>query len=295
MADIVPEKNVPFAKQNFDDRIKLVEASFKTVLDSDLHEDDKAGRILSAIAFLTAAAAAVFGAAGNLQKTPSTIFGLNASVIAFSAYLFFVLVGAALYLGALGPSFNRPSWFQSRSQRVYSLLFFQNIGALDEKAWSDYWLNDERTLAELQDLMVKNYIDEGRLIAQKLQAKVTLMSLGSLSFRVAILFFVVLMATLFSPDSGVVWLVFLLGLFGLFYSFAFVSRTLPKQESQQPLQVSGWQTILSAITTTLRLTQKSNTEKLPWQTVFLASVAVLSLISFLLLLVVKLIIFIFIR
>ncbi len=295
MADTAPDRNAPFAKQNFDDRVKLVEASFKTVLDADLHEDDKAGRILSAIAFLTAAAAAVFAAAGNLQKPPSTILGVNASVLAFSAYLFFVLAGAALYLGALGPSFNRPSWFRRRSQGVYSLLFFQNIGALDENAWSDYWLNDARTLAELQDLMVKNYIDECRLIAQKLQAKVTLMSSGSLSFRVAILFLVALMATLFSPDSGVVWLVFLLGLFGLFYSLAFVSRTLPKQESQQPPQLSRWQTIFSAITTTLQLTQKSNTEKLPWQTVFLASVAVLSLISFLVLLVVKLIVFIFIR
>ena len=48
MPDPVQEENVAFAYAPFDKRIKLVEASFKTVLDADLHEDDKAGRILKA-------------------------------------------------------------------------------------------------------------------------------------------------------------------------------------------------------------------------------------------------------
>jgi hypothetical protein len=326
LAGIVQGGNIEFAKADFKERIQLVEASFKTVLDSDMHHDDKAGRILSAMAFLTAAAAGIFSVAYNpgssttlkqtltqillpyvstaqlpsavnsvaegLQKPSLTIFGLSTPVLAFSAYIFFVLVGVALYLGALGPSFNRPSWYRRRSQEVYSVLFFQNIGALKEEAWSDYWLNGQNTLAQLQDQMVKNYIDECRLIAQKLQAKVTLMSLGSLSFRVAILFLVILMAALFSPNTGIVWLVLLLGLTGLFFSFTFVSRILPRQEPQQPQQPqqkSRWQTVFSAITTSLPLGLKSNTQKLPWWTVFLARLTILSLISFFVLFVIKLI------
>jgi hypothetical protein len=35
MADTVPDRNAPFSEQNFDDRVKLVEASFKTMLDMD--------------------------------------------------------------------------------------------------------------------------------------------------------------------------------------------------------------------------------------------------------------------
>gem|GEM_PF-3018068 len=56
MPDAVQDENIQFAHAPFDKRIQLVETSFKTVLASDLHEDDKAGRILSAMAFLTAAA-----------------------------------------------------------------------------------------------------------------------------------------------------------------------------------------------------------------------------------------------
>ena len=41
----------------------LAESSFKAVLDADYHLDDKASRILSTMAFLTAAAAAVFSKA----------------------------------------------------------------------------------------------------------------------------------------------------------------------------------------------------------------------------------------
>lgn len=35
MADTVPDRNAPFSEQNFDDRVKSVEASFKTVLNVD--------------------------------------------------------------------------------------------------------------------------------------------------------------------------------------------------------------------------------------------------------------------
>jgi len=43
--------------------IALGEISFKTVLEADVHLDNKASRILGAMAFLTAAAAAIFAKA----------------------------------------------------------------------------------------------------------------------------------------------------------------------------------------------------------------------------------------
>lgn len=57
VSDSVQDENITFANAAFDKRIQLVETSFKTVLDLDLHEDAKAGRILSAIAFFTNAKA----------------------------------------------------------------------------------------------------------------------------------------------------------------------------------------------------------------------------------------------
>lgn len=328
MVDAVQDGNTEFAKADFKEQIQLAETSFKTVLDSDLHEDDKAGRILSAMAFLTAAAAGIFSVAytpgpstttlkqtltqtllpyistaqipsavnsavESLQKPSLTIFGLSAPVLAFSAYIFFVLVGTALYLGALGPNFNRPSWFQGRRQGVHSLLFFKNIGVLDKEAWSNYWLNDKRTLAQLQAQLVKNYIDECWLIAQKEDAKVTLMSLGSLSFRIAVLFLVILMATLFLPDSGVVGIYLLLGLFGIFASFLFVNLTQPPQKLQLPRKNLLQQAVQSEQQSdnqqAVRPEQQADKKKVPWQSLFLIALTGLSLLGFLVLLFLRLI------
>lgn len=298
-------EDITFVNAPLDKRIQLVEASFNAVLNSDLHEDDKAGRILSAIAFLTAAAAGIFSAAYSpnlggatlnrtLQQSPLTIFGLNASVLAFSAYIFFILIGAVLYLGALGPSFNRPSWFGNRSQQVHSLLFFRNIGALDAATWSNYWLKDGNTLAELQSKLVENYIYECWLIAQKEEAKVTLMSLGSLSFRIAILFLVMLTATLFLPNPGMVWVLLLLGLFGISASFLFVNLVLHSgilqlilsKRHQKVTQTAIQQNNASQITQPA--VQQSNEEKVPWQTCFLIVLTGLSFIGFVILLILEL-------
>lgn len=283
MADTVPNRNAPFADQNFDDRVKLVEASFKTVLDADLHEDDKAGRILTAMAFLTTAAAVIYNVAYPFN-TPTTARGasltllsLNISVLALYLYIFFVLVGAIFYLGALGPSLNKPT---KPKEEVPSLLFFHSIASLENEKWSDHW--KDHSMKELQEQMVQNYIKECLLIAQKVNAKVTLMSWGSIFFRVAILFFVVLMAALFSPDSGVVGLVFLFGLFGLFFSFAFVSGTLPRQPSQEE---PYWRTIISVVWDLIIPGNKSG--KFRGSTGFLALLTGLSLVAFLILLNIK--------
>lgn len=125
----------------------LAETTFKTVLDADVHLDNKASRILSAMAFLTAAAAAIFartyssglssealeqtltqsltthiGTAQlpsvvdsiiqSLQKTKVVFRELDLSLISFSTYILLVLIGSGFYLFALGPSLNIPPWLK---------------------------------------------------------------------------------------------------------------------------------------------------------------------------------------
>ena len=131
------------SSQHVDDEpyMKLAEASFRTVLEADLHEDDKATRILSAVAFLTAVATGLFvsvyssspseatleqalqpvqalnklsssqiaqiasQASQNLQKSPF----ITVAVVLFSLYILCVLIGAIFYLVALGPNLNIPN------------------------------------------------------------------------------------------------------------------------------------------------------------------------------------------
>jgi hypothetical protein len=183
--------------------LKLAETTFKTVLDADVHQDNKASRVLSAMAFLTAATAAVFGRAypASVALPPLLLPGtsLDLRPITFVCYLILVLIGSALYLSALGPSLNIPPWLRARpgSRKVKSLLFFNAIASTDESSWQQLWARDS---AELQRRMLESYIDESRLIAQKAQAKFVLMSLGSLSFRLALISLGVLAATLFSGE-----------------------------------------------------------------------------------------------
>jgi hypothetical protein len=123
---------------------KLAETSFKTILDADIHLDNKASRILTAMAFLTAAAASTFSkiytpnslradirsdllkAFGKYhlgttaQKAIMDTLASKAQSIevlgtkfewiplTFFLYLFFTLFGAAFCLLALGPSLNIP-------------------------------------------------------------------------------------------------------------------------------------------------------------------------------------------
>lgn len=138
------------------DKYDLAEASFKTVLDADIHLDNKASRILSAIAFLTASAAAVFNKAysssiskedlqaaldnafslenlninslqlnsiatnvkQNIQIPKFSILGIDLALFSFTFYIIFVLLGAIFYLFALGPSLNIPAWLTNESSTI---------------------------------------------------------------------------------------------------------------------------------------------------------------------------------
>lgn len=229
---------------------KLAETSFKTVLDADIHLDNKASRILSAIAFLTAAASAIFARAyypvqitpelqqvitrslspylnaaqifstvstvtQNLQKLRLSLFGFDLALLSFSAYIFFVILGSALYLAALGPSLNLQGEFrkQHKDKSVKSLLFFDKIAEINKDKWLNYWADN--TAYQLLEDQKNNFIYETYLIAQKTKTKVQLMSIGSICFRLGFFCLVPLIASLFSfsPLSG--WSFFFISLWAL--------------------------------------------------------------------------------
>ncbi len=202
MAQDQPQRQNPAAPKAPDvsNHLKLAETTFKTVLDADVHQDNKASRVLSAMAFLTAATAAVFGRAYPASPLPQPLLlpgmALYLRPLAFVCYISLILIGSALYLAALGPSLNIPPRLRAdrTSTEVNSLLFFNMIAAIDEMSWQEVW---KRDVADLQRKMLESYIRESRLIAQKAQSKFVLMSLGSLSFRLALICLGILAATLF--------------------------------------------------------------------------------------------------
>lgn len=266
--------------------IELAETSFKTVLDADYHLDDKASRILSAMAFLTAAAAAIFAKAyspslGNdyerkiatalspyvdqatltaatgsvlqsLKPSTAYILGLDVSLLSFICYMFFILIGAAFYLAALGPSLNKPeTWFTTGSSDIKSRLFYDFIGVLTADAWEKHWVGatpQERKLkpGQLQTKMENDFVFETRLLAEKARGKYLWMSIGSVCFRLAILFLIPLVASLFSSNLKIVRLVSIIGAALIIGVYVFAQITRPPRP-QQVRDLHSWLVWLIAI------------------------------------------------
>jgi hypothetical protein len=254
-------------------RIGLAEKSFKTVMDADVHQDNKDGRILSAMAFMTAAAAAIFAKAYtpsinsdelnkilstalstyldqtkivnvvddvviNLGKSGVKVFGIDISLIAFFFYILLVVLGFSLYLAALGPTLNLPDWFSNKKDsqegdKIKSLLFFNAIAPLKEDIWKNYWQNTVEV--DLQDAMTVNFINETLLIAQKTRVKFALMELGSFFFKGSLICLSILIASLFSFDPRIVWLVAWISVSLLF--FMFYIETNKKAFGKSPIRL----------------------------------------------------------
>lgn len=207
----------PPAPREYDEAdMKLAEISFKTVLDADIHQDNKANRILAAMAFLTAAAAQIFARASTASTSGSAptlaIAGLtiNVPLIAFSVYMFLVLSGVLIYLNALGPSFNIPSHFRAHAASpVRSLLFFDKIAELERDNWLNHWSSG--STQQLRHQMAQSFLFETHLIAEKTKTKVFFMSIGSRLFRSAIPFLSPLIGSMFSQEPKWFWFSILLG------------------------------------------------------------------------------------
>lgn len=194
-------------------KIDIAERSYQENLAATIHEDGKAGRILTAMAFLTTAAAAIYTRVDPHQFAQPVHF---VEAAAFPGYMFLVLLGVLFYLAALGPNLNIPSF---RAKNINdspgletTLLFFKKIAELSEPTWKRRW---EKSPDDLQQTLESNFIHEAYLIAEKVSTKHTLMSIGSWCFRFAILFLIPLIARVCALDliytqiaMGAVFIVF---------------------------------------------------------------------------------------
>ncbi len=226
--------------------------SFEAVLDADKHEDEKAYRILTAIAFLTAAAAVIFATiwpSSLLSNNQVNIFGVSSATLAFSLYIFFILIGSTFYLLALGPNLNVRKEIKLR---VNSFFFFEKIAKYKENLWFQEWgiickytdrLNktgiepsginrkQDGTLqtppSVLMEAMYQQYVKECKLLAEKTHAKVFLMRFGNLTFLIAFISLLGLVVTLFPKNSYSQLSLFMIGVIFLLFVVALSYSKLP--------------------------------------------------------------------
>jgi hypothetical protein len=153
-------------------RLELARETYKEVLDATKHQDDKIGRFLTGIAFLTAGAIG-FGFRSEIlvmryQVGRSSIL---LPAILFSLFLLLVLVGVLLLIVSLGPNISLPKGpgTTSNSSRS-SRLFFLPIAGQLSSVWKWRWGSDV-SLAKLKHEVTDDYVVESWNIADKTDFK----------------------------------------------------------------------------------------------------------------------------
>ena len=168
----------------------VAKESFKEVLASDEHEDSKAQRILTAMAFLTAAAGVIFAELLRSEIGASLTFPLLSAHdylgVCFFAFVVTIVIGSLCVLAALGPAFNTPPPWRKKEEGSYprSLLFSQLILQGTQRDWKRHW--QDSSADQLRTQLVENYAFEAYLLSEKIRFKVNMMRCGKTVYKLSL-------------------------------------------------------------------------------------------------------------
>jgi len=174
--------------------IELAKDSLEKVLKLTEHLDNKAVRLLTAIAFLSAMSATLYsGVYRNVQLADFAATGSYRSALValfHGIYLFygiFVCIGAGGTIYGIFPRFNiQPAWRRSQHHTgaaPSSFLFAPKITESGPSVWAKAFVK-----ADAKSLIVdyaKNYIHETYLVSEKIETKMNKSRLGLLALCVA--------------------------------------------------------------------------------------------------------------
>jgi hypothetical protein len=167
------------------------------------YQDGKAGRLLTIVAFLTAAVGTVFGKFIDLYPlhgAPSAgaiSWWVTSTYLLFGIYLLLVAAGALVTFHAMSTRFVWPEGSNlADKDHVLSLLFFKEIIRTKPEAWGRAFADDNH---ELLRMYYKNYVAEAYLIAAKVADKLRYLEPGQRllqwGIRVLLGLFIVIMLT----------------------------------------------------------------------------------------------------
>lgn len=167
------------------------------------YQDGKAGRLLTIVAFLTAAVGTVFGKFVDtypLHNSPSvgvTSQWVIASYLLFGIYLLLVASGALVTFHAMSTRFVWPKGSDLADEdRVRSFLFYQQVVRTKPEVWGKAFADDKNALLRNY---YKNYVTEAYLISAKVADKLRYLDPGQKlllwGIRVLLALFVMVMLT----------------------------------------------------------------------------------------------------
>jgi hypothetical protein len=167
---------------------ELTKRSLEEVKHLTEYEDEKANRILTAIAFLSALAGAIFVALVPKNKNAALLSynDWNWSVwfyyVSFAIFLILLAYGTILVVHALKPRFNIPRVWRkepnsnSNQDDPDSFLFFEQILKVGPEKWAKSFC--KKNSDQLEESYIKCNITETYLVSEKIRTKLKYLQPG---------------------------------------------------------------------------------------------------------------------
>ena len=188
---------------DLDAKLDLISKSYSEVLDATKHQDDKVGRMLTSVAFLTAAtlALAALGSASFVtRRFEVPPFVLPLGLITLAAFLVGVVFTVMLLLTSLATPLRLPGLAKSKRRPkmdwvrdvTCSQVYFYEISGVAADEWVNKW---GASVEELKKERLESLILETHNLADRTNTKydrtteaAALLSFSLLAFALAIIF-----------------------------------------------------------------------------------------------------------
>ena len=187
----------------FKGHLEKAKESLEEVKKLTEYQDQKVARLLTIIAFLTAAASTIFSRAFEIYPLRQDFNNSWNAGLVISFYVLFAAYLTITSLGALVSFYAMQTRFiwsdQQENSTPKSFLFFRGIASTSSEAWVNAFLNNEGRLPSdsIFAEYYKNYILESYLIAVKIKEKLQYLQPGQRLLQIAIRFLFLWLVSLF--------------------------------------------------------------------------------------------------
>lgn len=150
-------------------RSEVFRQSYTEVLLFLKHQDDKIGRLLTALAFLTAAGISLFLFSGRTQEDPLRFdeAAVDVGDFFFATFIVTLLFALLAVLAAVDPTSQTPRFLTSEPPRR-TILFYGSIYMGEETGWPA----DDADPDELMEMLAKSFHDDAEELARRAEHKV---------------------------------------------------------------------------------------------------------------------------
>jgi hypothetical protein len=197
-----------------DQKLDMIDYSYKEVLDATKHQDDKIGQLLTSIAFLTAATLALAALeSGNFITRTFAVnpYKLPLALITLIAFLVGVAWSVMLLLASLSTPLRVPGLIRPKRDKPIewvrgvrtSQIYFYEISQVSVDQWEDKW---GAPVEELKQERLRSLIRETHNLGVRTRAKydrtteaVCLLSIALLAFALSAILVAIVAAT---PSSS---------------------------------------------------------------------------------------------